>query len=134
MRCPDNPSENAVETSSGTERLEDYCFRYEDYIFHLVDTHGFDDSTKSDTETPVEIATWTAATYRSQKKTHRNPISAPHLGQRGRRLRGAEPEDVEEAVRRIVPDERHAAEIYVEQLAPSARGVGAPRVAAHFKQ
>jgi hypothetical protein len=33
---------------------------------HLVDTPGFDDTTKSDTETLAEVATWLAATYRSQ--------------------------------------------------------------------
>lgn len=33
---------------------------------HLIDTPGFDDTTKSDTETLAEVATWLAATYRSQ--------------------------------------------------------------------
>ena len=36
------------------------------YIVHLIDTPGFDDTHKSDAETLEEVATWLAATYRSQ--------------------------------------------------------------------
>ncbi len=46
--------------------MEDYYFQENQYIIHLIDTPGFDDTKKSDTETLAEIATWLAATYRSE--------------------------------------------------------------------
>lgn len=50
----------------GTEKVEDYYFQLDQYIVHLIDTPGFDDTNKSDTETLQEVAIWLANTYRSQ--------------------------------------------------------------------
>lgn len=50
----------------GTEKVEDYVFQLDQYIVHLIDTPGFDDTDKSDSETLAEVAIWLANSYRSQ--------------------------------------------------------------------
>jgi hypothetical protein len=49
----------------GTEKVEDYFFQFDQYIVHFIDTPGFDDTNKSDTETLAEVAIWLANSYKS---------------------------------------------------------------------
>jgi len=51
-------------TGEGTSKVQPYTFDYEGAKITLVDTPGFDDTERSDTEVLQEIADWTSATYR----------------------------------------------------------------------
>src|SRR5205809_696574 len=50
---------------AGTPKVSSYAFQHNKFIVHLVDTPGFNDTNKSDTDTLNEIAVWLAMTYRA---------------------------------------------------------------------
>jgi hypothetical protein len=48
--------------------VDEYEFVYKDYNVHLIDTPGFDDTTRSDTEVLRDIAGWLGTAYEQKKK------------------------------------------------------------------
>lgn len=49
----------------GTKECESYTFKCKDRTVHLIDTPGFDDTKKSDTDVLKDIAGWLLIAYRS---------------------------------------------------------------------
>ena len=54
-------------TGKGTSKVQPYSFEYAGAKITLVDTPGFDDTERSDTEVLREITNWTSATYRKRQ-------------------------------------------------------------------
>jgi len=54
-------------TGQGTSEVQPYTFDYAGAKITLVDTPGFDDTERSDTEVLEEIANWTSETYRKKQ-------------------------------------------------------------------
>jgi len=54
-------------TGKGTSKVQPYSFEYAGAKITLVDTPGFDDTERSDTEVLREITDWTSATYRKSQ-------------------------------------------------------------------
>ncbi|KAG0125528.1 P-loop containing nucleoside triphosphate hydrolase protein [Tuber indicum] len=52
---------------SCTREVQSYSFEYEGTKITLVDTPGFNDTNRSDTDVLREIADWTSATYREKR-------------------------------------------------------------------
>ena len=50
---------------AGTTTLSGYSFEHGQYVINLIDTPGFNDTNKSDTDTLEEIAIWLNLTYRA---------------------------------------------------------------------
>lgn len=50
--------------SIGTDKCESYTFKYGNSTIHLIDTPGFDDTRKSDTDVLRDIAGWLVLAYR----------------------------------------------------------------------
>ena len=50
---------------TGTQECQSYTFKYKDRTVHLIDTPGFDDTKKSDTDVLKDIAGWLLIAYRS---------------------------------------------------------------------
>jgi hypothetical protein len=48
--------------------VDEYQLVYKDYNVHLIDTPGFDDTTRSDTEVLRDIAGWLGTAYEQKKK------------------------------------------------------------------
>ena len=61
-RCPCNMMH--LIRSIGTDKCESYSFKYKDHTVHLIDTPGFDDTRKSDTDVLRDIAGWLVLAYR----------------------------------------------------------------------
>jgi hypothetical protein len=53
---------------TGTTKVKSYSFQRSRYIIHLVDTPGFNDTNKSDTDILNEISIWLAMTYRAEMR------------------------------------------------------------------
>ncbi|KAL8881648.1 MAG: hypothetical protein Q9198_001184 [Flavoplaca austrocitrina] len=75
---------------SGTQKVEMYTCKYsESENVQLVDTPGFDDTNRTDTEVLEENARWLTATYRSNIKLrgiiYLHPISDPRMPGAARR-------------------------------------------------
>jgi len=54
-------------TGEGTSKVQPYPFDYASAKITLVDTPGFNDTKRSDTEALEEIADWTSATCRKKQ-------------------------------------------------------------------
>jgi len=54
-------------TGEGTSKVQPYTFDYAGAKITLVDTPGFNDTERTDTEVLEEIAKWTSATYRQDQ-------------------------------------------------------------------
>ncbi|KAJ4377264.1 hypothetical protein N0V83_000088 [Neocucurbitaria cava] len=56
-------------SSQGTTRVEDFVFDHPAGLrIHLIDTPGFDDTNKSDTDVLKDIANWLAQSYKRQER------------------------------------------------------------------
>ena len=64
--------------TSGTTKTESYTFEHEGYDIVLVDTPGFDDTTRSETQVLAEIATWLKITYAREPKIRLSGIIYLH--------------------------------------------------------
>jgi hypothetical protein len=69
---------------SCTHEVQSYSFEYEGAKITLVDTPGFNDTNRSDTEVLREIADWTSATYREKRLLsgiiYLHPITHARMG------------------------------------------------------
>ena len=70
-------------TREATSKVQPYSFEYLGEIITLVDTPGFDDTNRSDTEVLKEITNWTSKTYKKSQLLsgiiYLHPITHTHM-------------------------------------------------------
>lgn len=60
-----NPYSKSATNKAGTTNVSSYTFSHEEYDITLIDTPGFNDTIRSETEVLREIADWLDTTYRN---------------------------------------------------------------------
>jgi hypothetical protein len=58
-----NLSQHLADLGQGTESIAEATFEHKGYSIHMIDIPGFDDTSRSDSEILMEVASYLAITY-----------------------------------------------------------------------